>query len=350
MALLAHLYSHIRGSQEDIATYSLQYILSASSELNHAFTRLISEALHCDVPDTLNYVCQSVGDNQERPDMAGIDTDGKETVLCEAKFYAGLTDNQPNTYLDRLVQEHATGLVFICPAVRKQALWRRLLELVEERKVVEQSEFCVSVDGALMSIVTWSEVVSALKSTAASAALKYVSDVEQLEGFCQQMDSDAFIPFSAEDIGPIVARKEERYYRVVDELIENLKSDKSLNPNTKGAKATAYRKGYWRVIRIRGYGVSITYNRDLWENPSTCETPFWVSVRYAKDWSQDEDIRQAFRHIPESEKENLWGLLYLALHPLLNGTLDEVVRDMKSQIMRYIDAVEAAQSKDEPET
>ena len=47
MALLAHLYSHIRGSQEDIATYSLQYILSASSELNRAFTHLVSESFHC---------------------------------------------------------------------------------------------------------------------------------------------------------------------------------------------------------------------------------------------------------------------------------------------------------------
>lgn len=341
MALLAHLYPHIRGSQEDIATYSLQYIISASSELNHAFTRLVFEALRCDAPDTLNYVCQSVGDNQERPDMAGIDADGKETVLCEVKFYAGLTDNQPNTYLDRLVQEHATGLVFICPVVRKQALWRRLLELVEDREVAEESEYCVSVDGARMSILTWNEVVSSLKSTAASAALKFVADVEQLEGFCQQMDSDAFIPFSAEDIGPDVARKEERYFRVVDELIEYLKSDKSLNPSTKGVKATAYRRGYGRAVNARGYWVCVNYDRDLWTNPYTCETPFWVAIREGSDWKQHDYILRAFKRFPEAEKESMWGLTYLALHPMLNGALDEIVRDMKSQIMRYIDSVEA---------
>ena len=33
-SLLAHLSSHIRGSQEDIATISLQYILSQSTILN----------------------------------------------------------------------------------------------------------------------------------------------------------------------------------------------------------------------------------------------------------------------------------------------------------------------------
>ena len=41
MALLAHLYPHIRGSQEDIATLSLHYLLMQSPDLNAAFTRKI---------------------------------------------------------------------------------------------------------------------------------------------------------------------------------------------------------------------------------------------------------------------------------------------------------------------
>ena len=340
MTLLAHLYSHIRGSQEDIATYSLQYIISTSSELNCAFTRILSESLCCDIPDMLNYICQASGDNQERPDMVGIDDFGKERVLCEAKFYAGLTDNQPNVYLDRIIKEQGCGLVFICPAVRKQALWRNLLELVEDRNVVEKNEYCVSVDGARMTIITWGEVVSVLKSTAASVALKYVSDVEQLDGFCRKMDTDAFIPFSAEDMGPEIARKEDRYYRVVDELIEYLKSDKSLNPSTKGVKATAYRKGYIRSVKVCGYWLNINYDRDLWTNPSTRETPFWFAIRDGKDWQQHKYILRACRRFPEAEKESLWGLTYLALKPLLNGALDEIVKDMKAQIMHYIDTVE----------
>ena len=52
-SLLAHLYPHIRGSQEDIATYSLQYLLVQSKELNRAFTKRISDVLHIDIEDTL---------------------------------------------------------------------------------------------------------------------------------------------------------------------------------------------------------------------------------------------------------------------------------------------------------
>lgn len=39
---LAHLYSRIRGSLEDVATVSLQYLLTQSRSLNLAFTKLIS--------------------------------------------------------------------------------------------------------------------------------------------------------------------------------------------------------------------------------------------------------------------------------------------------------------------
>jgi len=44
-SLLAHLYPRIKGSQEDVATFSLSYILEQSSELNRTFTRLIADKL-----------------------------------------------------------------------------------------------------------------------------------------------------------------------------------------------------------------------------------------------------------------------------------------------------------------
>ena len=105
-SLLAHLYSRIKGSQEDVATLSLQYIISSNSNLNEAFNRLICNALKEDIGTDITYSCQSVGENSERPDMSGVDKHGAEVILCEMKFYAGLTSNQPNGYLDRLIKEN----------------------------------------------------------------------------------------------------------------------------------------------------------------------------------------------------------------------------------------------------
>ena len=42
-SLLAHLYPRIKGSQEDVATFSLGYILEQSDALNKAFTKLIGD-------------------------------------------------------------------------------------------------------------------------------------------------------------------------------------------------------------------------------------------------------------------------------------------------------------------
>ena len=57
-SLLAHLYPRIKGSQEDVATYSLAYILEQSSLLNEVFTRLIGNKLGIEVNNGLTYRCQ----------------------------------------------------------------------------------------------------------------------------------------------------------------------------------------------------------------------------------------------------------------------------------------------------
>lgn len=45
-SLLAYLYPRIRGSQEDVATLSLSYLLTQSDILCSAFTKALSMHLH----------------------------------------------------------------------------------------------------------------------------------------------------------------------------------------------------------------------------------------------------------------------------------------------------------------
>ena len=132
-SLLAYLYPRIRGSQEDIATLALQYLLSQSKALNKAFTKQIADCLGVELDESLQYTCQSVGENHERPDMVGSDALGHERIICEMKFYAGLTANQPLGYLDRLKDAGGKGLVFICPKARQTMLWSKLYGLCAQR-------------------------------------------------------------------------------------------------------------------------------------------------------------------------------------------------------------------------
>lgn len=337
-SLLAHLYSRIRGSQEDVATISLQYLLSQSEELNRAFTNLLALSMDTTFADSLQYICQATGDEQERPDMAGKDATGREVVLCEMKFYAGLTPNQPITYLERLQKENGRSLVFICPKARQTSLWAKLQELCEDRKISPVNSRCIRVDGVHMAVITWAEVLEQLRHVAASSAIEYLSDIQQLDGYCAQMDSDAFIPFRAEDFSAEIAKSAERYYAVVDETIELLCSDKSLKTSRKGLKATAYRKGYTRSLYIDDFGVTLDYNRDFWKSANSIETPFWVAIRAVQDgdWEETEAMQNVLATLPSLKQEPVWYATFLALEPLQDATLDEVCEDLKRQILEYI--------------
>ncbi len=336
-SLLAYLYPRIKGSQEDIATFSLQYLLSQSKELNQAFTRRLSELLKTDLDNTLQYMCQVTGksEEKERPDMVGLDLDGKECILCEMKFYATLTVNQPLTYLRRLKECDGKGLVFVCPETRKTNLWAKLNELCAGHEIELISDFCVSVDGIKLGIITWTEVIHLLNKFASSVAIAFSADIAQLEGYCNQLDSEAFIPFSAEDLSAEVANKADRYYQVIDEVIELLCADKTLKASKKGVKATAYRKGYTRSLHIGELTITLNYDRDLWKMPTTIETPFWVTVRDDK-WVQPESFIEKCHAIPDRYKANFWSSIFLALEPLQEATFAEVCEDIKKQIIEYI--------------
>ena len=230
MALLAHLYSHIRGSQEDIATLSLQYLLMQSKDLNRAFTHRVSSIMHTQLDDEMKYMCQVVrsGEKKDRPDMSATDSQGIESVLFEVKFYASLTENQPLTYLDRIRENEGKGLVFICPLSRRTSLWSKLIEICNGRKIEKLDFNCVKVDGVILSIMTWSEVIELLEHVSSSCAIEYSSDVSQLKEYCKMIDTEAFIPFSEEDLSAEMANKGERYYQIIDEVIDLLCADKAL--------------------------------------------------------------------------------------------------------------------------
>lgn len=334
-SLLAHLYSRIKGSQEDVATIALQYLVSQSDELNRAFTHILEKHMDVELGETLHYSCQVTGSGQERPDMAGQDRTGHEVVLCEMKFYAGLTPNQPATYLNRLQKENGVGLAFVCPQARMTSLWAKLNELCEEHSVETVKDCCVSVDGVRLTIISWAEIIEQLQDVAAASATEYSSDIQQLKGYCEQMDSDAFIPFRSEDLTAEEAKKAERYYKVVDETFDMLCADKELGASSSG-KASTYRTGYQRKLSVGDLVVYFIYDRELWRSNSSVETPFWVSFN-DEDWQKSEAFQKAIAKIPNHKQDGaIWTMRFFALEPLQDATLDEVCSDLKAQIIEYI--------------
>jgi len=260
---------------------------------------------------------------------------GNEVILCEMKFYASLTANQPLSYLKRLKNNGGQGLVFVCPVARRTSLWAKLIDVCNQSEMQEIHSFCVSVEGIKMAILTWSEIIELLKKTAGVAAVQYITDITQLEGYCNQLDSEAFIPFSAVDLSADTAKKAERYYQIVDEVIELIHADKTCNSSKNRLKASAYRKGYTRSLYVDNLTITLNYDRDLWKSPTSIETPFWIGIRNT-EWQQTSDISEILKCLPDHYKENFWGITFIALEPLQNATFPEVCEAMKNTILNYL--------------
>ncbi len=137
-SLFGHLTGMFSSHPENVATEALNYILNHSSVAQRAFLQFVAQA-NVELPDTLLFRTQAVGDDDAIPDLVGTDSEARQVFLIEAKFWAGLTDNQPVTYLKRLPSQADGLLLFIAPALRFDTLWTELLRRCKNEDVAEQS-------------------------------------------------------------------------------------------------------------------------------------------------------------------------------------------------------------------
>lgn len=349
-SLLAYLYPHIRGSQEDVATLSLCYLLQQSDPLRVSFTEVISRKLHVSLDEKTQYHTQASGEKKERPDLAGTDSTGRENVLCEMKFYAALTENQPNTYLDRLITEQGDGLIFICPKARQTGLWMQLLDLCKSRSVKRMDDNSAFIDGMPLAITSWLEVLDTLHETAIDKDPGILDDLHELQGFCQRMDSEEPLPFSPEDFGQDVARSIRRYQLIVDLTMEKLMSHRELDPSTQNLRATPQKYGYTRYLNISSFGADFRYDYIFWANQRGSSTPFWIRfIGRNFDHSKADEIARKLQSIPEYMK--YWAgndSPFLALIPKPYLPMDEVAADLCNQIIWYINFLNSSTEESTP--
>ena len=337
-SLLAFLYPHMKYCPEDVATLVMCHILEQSSVLKEAFTKALSEKLSIPVipTDEVYYRTQVVGKKKERPDIVAFNKDSQETIICEVKFYAALTENQPNGYLDKIVKSPNTGLIFICPETRRTELWRQLCELVKHRNPASETK---------MSIISWGEVLDRLSSVASKAAVEEMDNVKQLRGLCEMIDNQSgFIPFKPEDFGVDVAISIDRYYKVIDELVSKLKAQKEIPASTSTKRATGVWNGYTRYIEVGKVEVGLDFSRALWKKNDSEKTPFWMWIHPLSKYEDYNDIQARtmnyIEHLDSKLKQrDANDVFHIALIAPLGATLDEVADCLCKQVIKHVKAV-----------
>ena len=103
-SLLAHLTENFAPHPENVATEALGHILAHSVSARHALNSILTGT---GISQDLAFrTLQTEGDDAlARPDLTGRDDQGRNVVLIGAKFWAGLTDNQPKLLIARLNKE-----------------------------------------------------------------------------------------------------------------------------------------------------------------------------------------------------------------------------------------------------
>ena len=95
--LFGHLAFNFAKHPENLAVEALGFILKSSATARNTVATLLRRF---DVSTTgdLLYDTQVIFEDLSRPDIVGTDDQGRRVVMIEAKFWAGLTENQPNKY------------------------------------------------------------------------------------------------------------------------------------------------------------------------------------------------------------------------------------------------------------
>lgn len=346
-SLLGQFYHRIKGSQEDIASEGLAYILNRSVNADKALLKFIEN--NCDLLySDLKYATQFVGEKLERPDISAFDIKEREVLTIEAKFWASLTDNQPVAYLERL--EGSSVLMVLCPELRLKTLAAEIrirlkdagYDINESTPEINIIRFKLANEKNVL-ITTWTKILTLIRfQLIQDNEQALLSDIDQIIGLCNLIDRNSFLPIQSDDLSPSIPKKMSAYYNLVDKVIDEFKNENFAN--TDGLRSTPQRDGYTRFFIAEELGAALEISFLLWSQ--NADTPFWLRIALPTSnlwkWNNPE-LKEACRKVSGKldyqSVNNPGNSFYFALYPKIGTTEDKVIQDLKFQIKAIIQSV-----------
>ena len=293
-SLLARIAGKFAYHPENVATEALGHILRYEGALRILGLTLLDGGV--DVGD-LAQVRTQAGQKGGRPDLAVLDSGGYERALIEAKFWAGLTANQPSAYLERLADTGKTSaLLFVFPESRRERLWSELLRAARIEGPGEEAAGIrkVLVHGTKTSLmlVSWNDLLRKLRAVGGA-----YEDVNQLEGLCRQESGDSFPPLRDEQMGP----EAPRIMLYLNELIEEATARGESYGFLGSRRAAPSMGGFGTKMLLGGATAWLGVNYHHWACLS--ETPLWI-VFLEKGGNATLTLREVYEKLtPLREKQ-----------------------------------------------
>jgi len=346
-SLFGHLASRFAPHPENLATEALLYVLR-SPTARAALVRGLGRA-GATLPRDLRFSSQVVAEDSSIPDLIGKDEDGQKRLIVEAKFWAGLTENQPGAYIAQLPGELDSVLLFVAPAARFTSLWPELLSRAQGHlaegdaaSLDEHKEFRrVQLDGPRsLVLMSWRLLLSAVRrDLAAAGELTAAADLDQLAGLCERMDTEAFLPLSGEELDGRRGKRVYEFCTIANDAVSVL-VERGV-ASTKGLKTGGSMAEYARFFRAyRHYGCSLCFHAYGWGHLR--DTPLWLRIKeIAKgNWTITSELRTKLRPLARETPPRLIefnGELQMPIGLPVGAERDAVVRQVADQVERVLE-------------
>ena len=287
-SLLAKISPMLTVRTEDVAVEALGHILAGSEPARGALSDVLRTG-GADVGTIAEVQTQVSGQDGARPDLAASDENGSKCVLVEAKFWAGLTENQPLTYLQRLPERKTSALLFVAPHARLESLWAELGRRIAKSdlgysfKIEKHHEALLNArvrEKCWLILTSWTSLLDRMATEVSAAGdSQTASDIAQLLGLAAHEDTTAaFMPLRAEELGPDLPRRLMGLMDLVDKATKRLVE--SGWASQKGL-SKAYRPtiGHYQYLELAGAPAEFGIVYEKWA--TLCDTPLWLTLR---DW------------------------------------------------------------------
>ena len=363
MSVLAHVILGGNLQNEPAATQALAFILNQEPAMILAICRML------DIEFDPGRVTAEEVDDGSRVDLTIYDSEGEARILIENKFWAGLTDSQPISYIDKL-PEKQSALVFIVPDKRMPTIWSEIKHRCNDRQrnflinkeegVIFQAQ--VTNENLLsknLFLTSWKHTLSQLSDQADHAGNEQRKrDILQLRGLTNKIDGEAFLPLNQNEVSDQqTARRIMNYVDLIDAIINKLKDERIAEVKNMRS-SSGFKDPYFGryFILHRRFLVWLGLSFKHWKVWGI--TPLWLTFDEANVKKSDKnkfywnDGKPAYKRIerilkdPMIEKEG--DYLYKPILLKIGSERENVVRDAASSIVEMAEKLNQYYYADRP--
>lgn len=334
-SLFGHISLKLSSQTENIATEGLNFILNRSKKARISLIEFLNVLLGTTLGSDIRFEGQKHGEDNSIPDLVGIDKKGNQSLIIEAKFWAGLMDSQPVTYLQRLPDNEPGVLLFIAPEMRLTSLWHELLRRCNQSELCfdcndERSDFLsININKShILALTSWRLLLDRLKTDMFKfQEHEVVSDITQLIGLTERMDADAILPIKPEELSGNIPNRIQQFSGLIDEM-----GNVAVSRGYESPKGSSHFNWKSRNLLINSYEFWFYLDIGLWAYFGT--TPFWLN--FGREESINVDIREKLSTLknenPPRLQIDMLNRWVVPLYPECGVEKDKIVDSMLDQI------------------